>query len=145
MPETNQPSYRSQPPRATTSEAITNNVRVEVESQYAPERSQPFQSSWFFHYTVRITNEGEEPVQLLNRHWVITNAHGRVQEVRGPGVVGQQPRLAPGETFEYTSGCPLDTTFGSMRGSYELIALERQERFDVEIAAFALRQDGVFH
>ena len=129
----------------SVSEAVTRAVRVEVECRYSPDRSEPSRREYFFLYTVRITNEGEEPVQLLNRHWVITNAHGRVQEVRGPGVVGQQPRLAPGETFEYTSGCPLDTTFGSMRGSYELVHLARQEHFDVEIAPFALRQDGVFH
>jgi ApaG protein len=120
-------------------------VRVKVDCQYSPERSEPSRREYFFLYTVRITNEGNEPVQLLNRHWVITNAHGKVEEVRGPGVVGQQPRLGRGETFEYTSGCPLDTTFGSMRGSYELVALEEHERFDVEIAPFALRQDGVFH
>jgi ApaG protein len=129
----------------SVSEAVTRAVRVEVECRYSPDRSEPSRREYFFLYTVRITNEGEDAVQLLNRHWVITNAHGRVQEVRGPGVVGQQPRLAPGETFEYTSGCPLDTTFGSMRGSYELVQLSRQEHFDVEIAPFALRQDGVFH
>ena len=74
---------------------LTNNVRVEVESQYAPEHSQPFQNHWFFYYTVRITNEGDEPVQLLSRHWLITDADGKVQEVRGLGVVGNQPLLQP--------------------------------------------------
>jgi ApaG protein len=118
---------------------------VEVECRYSPDRSEPTRREFFFLYTVKITNEGQAPVQLLNRHWIITNAHGRVQEVRGPGVVGQQPRLAAGESFEYTSGCPLDTAFGSMRGSYELVLLEKSEHFDIEIAAFALRQDGVFH
>jgi ApaG protein len=127
------------------SEAVTRQVRVKVDCRFSPERSEPARREYFFLYTVRITNEGREPVQLLNRHWIITNAHGRVEEVRGPGVIGQQPRLAPGESFEYTSGCPLDTAFGSMRGSYELVAAERSERFDVEIAPFALRQDGVFH
>jgi ApaG protein len=112
MPETNLPPYKSQPPRATSSEAVTNNVRVEVESQYAPERSQPFQNSWFFHYTVRITNEGDETVQLLSRHWVATDACGRVEEVKGPGVVGEQPVLGPGESFQYTSGWPLKTSTG---------------------------------
>jgi ApaG protein len=129
----------------STSEAVTRGVRVKVNCQYSAERSDPSRREYFFLYTVRITNEGEEPVQLLNRHWVITNAHGKVEEVRGPGVVGQQPRLGRGESFEYTSGCPLDTTFGSMRGSYELVALEEHARFDVEIAPFALRQDDVFH
>jgi len=127
------------------SEAVTRHVRVHVDCRFSPERSEPARREFFFLYTVRITNEGPEPVQLLSRHWIITNAHGRIEEVRGPGVVGQQPRLAPGESFEYTSGCPLDTAFGSMRGSYELVAPERSERFDVEIAPFALRQDGVFH
>ena len=130
------------------SEAVTRHVRVHVDCRFSPERSEPARREFFFLYTVRITNEGPESVQLLNRHWIITNAHGRIEEVRGPGVVGQQPQLAPGESFEYTSGCPLDTAFGSMRGTYELVALASQaksERFDVEIAPFALRQDGVFH
>ena len=127
------------------SEAVTRHVRVHVDCRFSPERSEPARREYFFLYTVRITNESPEAVQLLNRHWIITNAHGRIEEVRGPGVVGQQPRLAPGESFEYTSGCPLDTAFGSMRGTYELVAPEKSERFDVEIAPFALRQDGVFH
>src|SRR5437773_10539928 len=92
------PDPKDQPPRGSTSEAVTNNVRVEVESQYAPERSQPLQNEWFFHYTVRITNEGDDTVQLLSRHWVITDGGGQIQEVRGPGVVGEQPVLAPGES-----------------------------------------------
>ena len=92
---------------ASTSEAVTNNVRVEVESAYASERSQPFQSEWFFTYTVRITNEGVDTVQLLSRHWIITDATGHTDEVKGPGVVGEQPVLGPGESFEYTSSCPL--------------------------------------
>jgi ApaG protein len=132
-------------PRVSTSEAVTRRVRVKVDCQYSAERSDPSHREYFFLYTVRITNEGDEPVQLLNRHWIITNAHGKTEEVRGPGVVGQQPRLGRDESFEYTSGCPLDTTFGSMRGSYELVALEEHERFEVEVAPFALRQDGVFH
>ena len=107
---------KDQPLHASTSEAVTNNVRVEVESQYAPERSQPFQNEWFFAYTVRITNERDETVQLLSRHWIITDATGHIQEVKGPGVVGEQPTLAPGESFQYTSGCPLPTSTGVMRG-----------------------------
>ena len=128
-----------------TSEALTRSVRVHVDCRYSPERSEPARHEWFFLYTVRITNEGDETVELKNRHWIITNAHGTVQEVRGPGVVGQQPRLRRGETFEYTSGCPLDTAFGSMRGTYELVTVDTGEHFDVEIAPFALRQEGVFH
>src|SRR6201981_4232226 len=100
---------KDQPLHASSSEAVTKNVRVEVESQYAPEHSQPFQSEWFFHYTVRISNEGADTVQLLARHWIITAGPGRTEEVTGPGVVGEQPVLRPGESFQYTSGCPLKT------------------------------------
>jgi ApaG protein len=126
----------------TISDSVTRGVHVHVHCRFSPERSEPARREYFFLYTVTITNEGPEPVQLLNRHWIITNAHGRVEEVRGPGVVGQQPRLDPGKSFEYTSGCPLDTAFGSMRGSYELLAIERRDHFEVEIAPFALREDA---
>jgi ApaG protein len=129
----------------STSEALTHGVRVRVECHYSPERSEPARREYFFLYTVRITNEGDATVELRNRHWIITNAHGTVQEVRGPGVVGKEPRLRRGESFEYTSGCPLDTAFGSMHGSYDLVITDTGEHFDVEIAPFALRQDGVFH
>lgn len=129
---------------SSTSEAVTNNVRVEVEAQYAPEHSQPFQNQWFFYYTVRITNEGDEPVQLLNRHWIITDATGEIKEVCGPGVVGEQPVLAPGETFQYTSGCPLTTASGAMRGTYEMVT-EGGEHFDVEIAPFGLQEPYTVH
>src|SRR5579872_732646 len=111
--------HKDQPLHASTSEAVTHNVRVEVESQYVPERSEPFQNQWYFSYTVRITNEGDEPVQLLSRHWVITDGCGHVDEVRGPGVVGEQPVLSPGETFQYSSWCPLPTSSGLMKGSYQ--------------------------
>ena len=129
---------------ASTSEAVTNNVRVEVESQYAPEHSQPFENHWFFYYTVRITNEGEETVQLLSRHWVITDAAGQTEEVRGPGVVGEQPVLAPGESFQYTSGCPLKTSAGVMRGTYQMVTAD-DGHFDVEIAPFALHEPYTVH
>jgi Uncharacterized protein affecting Mg2+/Co2+ transport len=100
---------KDQPLHASMSEAVTNNVRVEVESQFAPEHSQPFDNQWFFYYTVRITNEGEETVQLLSRHWIVRDAVGHIEEFQGPGVVGEQPVLGPGESFQYTSGCPLKT------------------------------------
>ncbi len=138
MPESNQPLH------ASCSEAVTNNVRVEVESQYAPERSLPFQNQWFFHYTVRITNERDETVQLLSRHWIITDAAGHTEEVRGPGVVGEQPVLAPGESFQYTSGCPLRTSTGVMHGTYQMVT-EDGEHFDVEIAPFALHEPYTVH
>jgi ApaG protein len=135
---------KDQPLRASTSEALTNNVRVEVESQYAPEHSQPFQSQWFFYYTVRITNEGVKTVQLLSRHWIITDATGQIEEVRGPGVVGEQPLLTTGESFQYTSGCPLKTSTGVMRGTYQMVT-EEGDRFDVEIAPFALHEPYTVH
>src|SRR3979490_819415 len=124
-----------EPLRTPTSEAVTNNVRVEVESQYSAERSQPFQSRWFFHYTVRISNEGDETVQLLTRHWVITDATRHTEEVRGEGGAGEQPGLRPGESFQYTSGCPLKTSTGVMRGTYQMVT-EDGDQFDVEIAPF---------
>ena len=128
----------------TTSEALTRGVRVSVEARYSPEHSDPVHGQWFFLYTVTIANEGAETVQLLNRHWVITNATGDVEQVRGPGVVGHQPVLQQGERFEYTSGCPLKTPFGSMQGTYEM-ALENGERFLADVAPFALREPGAFH
>jgi len=134
MPESN-----DQPPRPSSSEAITNNVRVEVESQYSPEYSRPFQSEWFFYYTIRITNEGDDTVQLLSRHWIVVDAVGRTEEYKGPGVVGEQPVLAPGESFQYTSSCPLKTPNGVMRGTYHMVT-ESGDHFDVEIAPFGLRE-----
>jgi ApaG protein len=135
---------KDQPLHANTSEAVTNSVRVEVESQYAPEHSHPFQHKWFFHYTVRISNEGAETVQLLTRHWIITDAAGHTEEVKDKGVVGKQPVLRPGESFEYTSGCPLDTSTGVMRGSYQMVT-EDGDPFDVEIAPFALHEPYTVH
>jgi ApaG protein len=127
-----------------TSEAITRGVRVRVESEYAPDRSQPGSGQWFFLYTVTIANEGAETVQLLTRHWIITDGTGKVEEVRGPGVVGKQPTLRPGESFEYTSGCPLRTPFGVMEGTYEMVT-EGGERFDAKIAPFTLSEPYTVH
>ena len=135
---------KDQPLHASTSEAVTNNVRVEVESQYAAERSQPFQNEWFFHYTVRITNERDETVQLLSRHWIITDATGHTREVRGDDVVGERPVLAPGEAFQYTSGCEVNTPTGVMRGTYQMVT-ERGTEFDIEIAPFALHEPYTVH
>jgi ApaG protein len=145
MPEfKNQPEFKKQSLHASASEAVTNNIRVEVESQYAPEHSQPFQNHWFFYYTVRITNEGEEKVQLLSRHWIITEDSGHTEEVKGPGVVGEQPVLGPGETFQYTSGCSLKTATGVMHGTYEMVTGDG-DHFDVEIAPFALHEPYTVH
>ncbi len=121
------------------SEAVTRGIRVAVEASYVAERSNPSESEWFFAYTIRITNEGSDTAQLLSRHWIITDANGRVEEVRGPGVVGRQPVLGPGQSFEYTSACPLKTSFGVMQGTYQMVT-PSGEHFDVEIAPFALSE-----
>jgi ApaG protein len=126
----------------STSQALTQGIRVQVEAQYSPEHSGPAQ--WFFLYTITISNEGSETVQLLSRHWIIRDATGKIEEVRGDGVVGEQPVLAPGEAFEYTSGCPLATPFGSMEGSYEFVT-PAGEHFDAEVAQFQLREASAIH
>jgi ApaG protein len=127
-----------------TSEATTRGVHVAVVCEYAPARSNPQQEEWFFLYTITITNLGDETVQLLSRHWVITNGRGEIEEVRGPGVVGQQPVLAPSESFTYTSGCPLPTAFGTMEGTYQM-ATNGGEHFDARIAPFALSEPYTVH
>ena len=128
----------------SSSETVTRGVRVHVEARFSPNHSDPKKREWFFLYTIQIKNEASTTVQLVNRHWVITDAHGHVEEVRGPGVVGKQPVLKSGESFEYTSGCPLKTPFGSMRGSYEMVS-ESGDRFDATIAPFALRENEAFN
>jgi len=119
------------------SEATTRGIRVRVQSRYLEERSDPDQGQWFFIYTVEISNLGETTAQLVSRHWIITDANGVVQEVRGPGVVGEQPVLQPGQSFTYTSACPLQTAFGTMHGSYEMVTTDG-DKFDATIAAFSL-------
>ncbi len=119
------------------STATTNGVRVTVSTTYIPNQSSPSAHRYVFAYTIRIANEGGETVQLKTRHWVITHGTGRVEEVRGPGVVGQQPVLRPGEHFEYTSGCVLETPRGTMHGSYQMVAGDGKQ-FDAEIASFQL-------
>jgi ApaG protein len=119
------------------SDTTTRGVRVQVKCAYVPERSSPRDSQYFFAYRVRISNVGEETVQLVSRHWVITDGGGEIEEVHGPGVVGEQPVLAPGESFEYTSFCPLPTPIGSMHGSYQMVTGGGQP-FDAEIAPFSL-------
>ncbi|NML42130.1 Co2+/Mg2+ efflux protein ApaG [Ramlibacter sp. G-1-2-2] len=114
--------------------------RVEVQPQYLPEQSAPAQGLYSFAYTITVTNTGEVPAQLIARHWLITNELGQVEEVKGLGVIGQQPLLKPGESFEYTSGCRLRTPSGTMQGSYFCVA-EDGERFDVEVPLFVL-DDG---
>ena len=119
------------------STAITEGIRVSVESVYVAEQSSPRSQRYVFAYTVRIGNEGMDGVQLRSRHWVITDGNARVEEVRGPGVVGQQPFLRPGEHFEYTSGCVLQTPRGEMKGSYQMHRPDGRA-FDATIAPFAL-------
>lgn len=128
----------------SSSLAVTKGVRVHVDARFSPPHSDPRKREWFFLYTIRIENEGTETVQLVNRHWIITDANGHVEEVRGPGVVGKQPVLQRGESFEYTSGCPLRTPFGSMRGTYEMVTAQG-EHFDATIAPFALRETESFN
>jgi len=126
------------------SEAVTRGIRVNVQARYVAERSRPMMNEFFFAYTIRIANEGRETVQLVSRAWLITDAEGHTEEVRGPGVVGEQPVLAPGEAFEYTSACPLTTPFGSMRGTYQMVT-EGGERFEAEIARFQLAEPYSIH
>lgn len=121
------------------SEAVTRGVRVKVQAQYVAERSRPAEGQWFFAYRIRIENEGSETVQLVSRHWIITDANGKVEEVKGPGVVGAQPVLEAGQAFEYTSFCPLTTPFGSMKGTYQMVTKDG-ESFDAVIATFALNE-----
>lgn len=128
----------------STSTAVTRGVRVHVQCEYAPERSNPGAGQWFFVYTIMITNEGPDTVQLRTRHWVITDADNKVEEIQGDGVVGKQPVLTPGQSFTYTSGCPLTTPFGMMAGTYQMVTAEG-ELFDVRIAPFALSEPYTVH
>lgn len=117
--------------------AVTHQVKVTVEPSFEPERSDPDESRFFWRYDVEIANLGDKPVTLIERHWRITDADGRQQEVRGPGVVGEQPTIAPGESFRYASGCPLATSSGLMVGEYRMVDAEG-DRFEVAIPAFSL-------
>lgn len=119
------------------SSALTRGILVTVRSEYMPDRSSVASKQYAFAYTVNIANQGTETAQLKSRHWIISDAFGAVQEVRGEGVVGAQPVLRPGEEFEYTSWCVIATPSGSMRGTYQMITSEG-DRFDAQIAPFAL-------
>jgi ApaG protein len=119
------------------SNAVTEGIRVSVTSVYVPEQSAPKSRRYVFAYTVKIANEGTQTAQLKTRHWIITDGNGKVEEVRGPGVVGQQPLLRPGEHFEYTSGCVLQTPRGEMRGTYQMYRPDGS-MFDAVIGSFAL-------
>ena len=120
-----------------TSDTTTRGIRVQVESAYLPDRSNPKEGSYFFVYHVRIANVGAETAQLVSREWIITDADGEVERVKGPGVVGEQPLLPPGGTFEYTSFCPLKTSVGSMHGHYHMVTADG-DQFEATIAPFTL-------
>ncbi|MBF0263837.1 MAG: Co2+/Mg2+ efflux protein ApaG [Gammaproteobacteria bacterium] len=120
------------------------NINVTVSVRYIKEQSKPENNQYVFAYTINIINVGHEAVKLLSRHWLITDADGKVQEVRGPGVVGQHPHLQPGENFTYTSGSIIETPIGSMQGSYQMKA-DDGTLFDAEIEPFSLSQPNILH
>ena len=120
------------------------NIKVDVQTQYIVEQSDPEEERYVFSYTITIRNEGSVPAKLLTRHWIITNANGKTQEVRGEGVVGEQPHLKPGEGFRYTSGAVLETPVGTMQGSYQMLA-DDGIKFDAEIAPFTLSTPHTIH
>lgn len=128
----------------TVASANLYRISVAVHSNYIPEQSQPATNRYVFAYQIRIENQGAEAAQLINRHWIITDANGLVQEVRGAGVVGEQPYLKPGESFQYSSGTVLKTPIGSMHGSYEMLA-DNGTHFNAEIPVFSLAVPNSLH
>lgn len=145
------PNTSTETPPHMIERATTHGVQIEVESRFVPERSDAKQAQYFFAYEIRITNTSSARVQLLSRHWLITDGWGRTEEVKGPGVIGQQPWISPGETFVYESFCPLSTPTGSMRGVYEMTATPSGDtpapppNFSAEIPQFFLVEPGSFH
>jgi ApaG protein len=123
---------------------VTHGIRIQVEPSYISEQSKPEADYYFFSYHIKIINESSSDAQLISRHWIITDGHGKTHEVKGPGVVGNQPKLAPGEVFEYSSFCPLPTPTGNMRGSY-LMVNQNQEEYQVRIPLFFLRDLRSLH
>jgi ApaG protein len=117
--------------------AVTRKIEVTVEPAFMPERSIPEKGQFFWSYTIAIINSGAETVQLRSRHWIITDGNGKQEQVRGPGVVGETPTLAPGERFEYTSGVPLPTSSGFMTGRYQMVT-ESGEQFEIDVPTFSL-------
>ena len=136
------PDLRSE--LAPISEAVTHSIRVEVLARPSPENSRPEHGQWVFEYTVRITNQGSDTVQLLSRHWIITDGLDLVHEVKGPGVIGETPVLEPGKSFQYSSWCPLTTPTGMMQGAYQMVGARGNE-FEIEVAPFALRAKYTVH
>ena len=125
-------------------ESKKHEIGITVATQYLPEQSEPEAERYFFAYSITVTNQGSVAAQLISRHWIITDASDEVQEVRGLGVVGQQPLLKPGEKFEYTSGCQLDTPVGTMRGTYQMTA-DDGTQFEAVISEFTLAIPRVLH
>lgn len=125
-------------------ESKKHEITIDVLTQYLPEQSDPDAGRYFFIYTISVTNSGTVAAQLISRHWIITDAAGKVDEVRGLGVVGHQPLLKPGESFQYTSGCPLATPVGTMSGSYQMVA-EDGTRFEAPISEFVLAMPRTLH
>ena len=121
----------------TSSEAVTRGLRIAVRACYSAEHSKPEVGRWFFVYTIRLSNEGSEKLQLLSRHWLINDGTGSTEEVRGPGVVGEQPELAPGKAYEYMSGCPMPTDWGTMEGHF-VMQREDGETFEAQVGRFFL-------
>ena len=121
-----------------------NNIHVDVETTFVPAQSDPGQNRFVFAYTITIRNQGSVPAKLLTRHWLITDANGKVQEVRGEGVVGEKPHLNPGEGFRYSSGAILETPVGAMQGTYQMVN-DQGEHFDAPIAPFRLAVPGLLH
>ena len=117
-------------------------IRVDVDTSYLEDQSDPKSRRYVFSYTITIRNEGAVPARLLTRHWIITDSNGKVQEVRGEGVVGEQPYLKPGQGFRYSSGAVLETPVGAMQGSYQMVT-DEGEQFDAPIAAFRLAMPGL--
>ncbi len=132
------------PPGAPKTARPVYKIRIDVETQYLDDQSDPNQERYVFAYTITIRNEGELPARLLSRHWIITDANGKVEEAHGDGVVGEQPHLEPGQGFRYSSGAVLETPVGSMRGSYQMIG-DDGVRFDAPIPAFTLAMPGMIH
>jgi ApaG protein len=132
------------PDRNDTASAIDGNIAIDVATRYLPEQSIPAEHRFVFAYTITIRNLGTEAVRLLNRHWRITDANNKVQEVRGEGVVGEQPLIEAGSSFRYTSGSLLETAVGTMEGSYEMVSISGHT-FNAPIAVFSLAQPGALH
>lgn len=126
------------------SDTTTRGIRIQVRSEYVPERSSPRDGSYLFQYHVHISNVGSETAQLISREWIVTDADGGEERFKGPGVVGEQPVLPPGAAFEYTSFCPLKTKVGSMQGSYQMVTADG-DRFDAIIAPFTLAMPHAVH